>query len=144
MKKILLAVIFVVAFSTVGATAQTVFIPQPPVVYIPLLDPVRMHIQNEVFRNMVTAEALREGKQSAKTRPSATAVDYTLFNPRQENFLPNLLAQAGKGNAAEQRAAEQFFNSQVEMYERTASYHRYPANDVAFALVYFIANNYEI
>lgn len=52
MKKILLTVIFVMVFSSVGATAQTIFIPQPPVVvYIPLLDSVRMHIQNQVFRD---------------------------------------------------------------------------------------------
>jgi hypothetical protein len=43
-----------------------------------------------------------------------------------------------------QRQAEQFYNSQIELYEKTASYHKYPANDVAFALEYFISNNYEI
>ncbi len=33
MKKILVAVIFVIAFASVGVTAQTIFIPRPPVVY---------------------------------------------------------------------------------------------------------------
>ncbi len=145
MKKILLAVIFVTAFSSVGANAQTIFVPQPPVIHIPLLDPSRMIIQNEVNRNVVNAEAARRGgAKGAKTSPSAKAVDYTVFNPRQENYLPKLMAQTGKGNAAEQRQAEQFYDSQIEMYERTAAYYRYPANDVAFALVYFISNSYEV
>jgi len=38
MEKNILAVIFVIAFSSVGATAQGVFVPRPPVVYIPQLD----------------------------------------------------------------------------------------------------------
>jgi len=142
MKKILLAVIFVTAFSIIRVTAQ-VFIPQPPVINIPLLDPSRMIIQNEVNRNTVNAaEAARRG--GAKTNAPAKAVDYTVFNPQQENYLPKLMAQANKGNAAEQRQAEQFYNSQIERYEQVASYHKYPANDVAYALVYFIVDNYEI
>jgi hypothetical protein len=145
MKKILLAIIVSIAFSSVSVTAQTVFIPRPPVVYIPLLDPVRMHIQNQVFRNMVTAEAQKGGKTNAKKRSPATgAVDYTMFNPRQENYLPKLLAQAGKGNAAEQRQTEQFLNSLIERYEQAGNnHHLLPPNDVAYALVYFILVNYE-
>jgi len=143
MRNIFLAVFFVIAFSSVGANAQTVFIPQPPVVYIPLLDPSRMHIQNQVFRNTINNPLPKGGAKNSKTTAKA-AVDYTVFNPRQENYLPKLLSQTGKGNAAEQRQAEQFYNSQIEMYERTAAYYRYPANDVAFALEYFISNNYEI
>jgi len=143
MKKILLAVIFVIAFSSVGADAQTVFIPQPPVINIPLLDPSRMIIQNEVNRNTVNGAAQKGTAKGAKTTAKA-AVDYTVFTPRQENYMPKVLAQTGKGNAAEQRQAEQFYNSQIESYEQTASYHKYPANDVAFAFLYFISNNYEI
>ena len=143
MKKILLSVIFITVFSNVGVTAQ-VFIPQPPVVYIPQLDPVRMHLQQQMFQQMMAAESRKGGAKGAKSSPPAKAVDYTVYNPRQEKFLPKLMAQAGKGNAAEQRQAEQFYNSQIEMYERTAANHRYPASDVAFALVYFITNSYEI
>jgi hypothetical protein len=90
MKKILLAVFFVIAFSSVRVIAQ-VFIPQPPVVYIPLLDPVRMQIQNQVFRNTVNGAAQKGGAKGAKTRSPAAAVDYTVYNPRQENYLPKLL-----------------------------------------------------
>ncbi len=145
MKKIfLLVVLFVIASSSVGVTAQTVFIPRPPVVYIPQLDPVRMHIQNQVFRNMITAEAQKGGTKGAKTRTSPAAGDYTMYKPRQENSLPKLLAQAGKGNAAEQRETEQFFNSLIERYEQAGNdHHLLPPNDVAYALVYFILVNYE-
>ncbi len=144
MKKILLAVIFVTAFLSVGANAQQIFIPRPPVVYIPLLDPVRMHIQNQVNRNTINNSVQKGGAKGAKTNPSKAAVDYTMYNSRQENYLPKVLAQTGKGNAAEQRQAEQFYNSQIEYYEQVASSNRYPANDVAYALMYFIVNNYEI
>lgn len=136
MKKNILLTIFVVVFSSVASIAQSVYIPQ--------LDPVRMHIQQQIFQQMMSAEARKGGAKGAKTTPQAAAVDYTLFNPRQENFLPKLLAGATKANAAERQQAEQFFNSQIEMYEQTAGYHRYPANDVAFALEYFISNNYEV
>jgi hypothetical protein len=146
MKKILLAVIFLTAFSSAGVIAQTIFVPRPPVVHIPTLNAAGMHIRNQVFRNMINGGARKGGTGSTKSRSAtaAAAVDYTLFNPRQENYLPKLLAQTGKGSLAEQRETEQFYNSQIEMYEQTASYHRYPANDVAFALLYFISNNYEI
>ncbi len=50
MKKIFLAaVLFVIVSSSVGVTAQTIFIPQPPVVHIPLLNPAAMHIRNQRF-----------------------------------------------------------------------------------------------
>ncbi|MBA4124013.1 MAG: hypothetical protein H0X72_16340 [Acidobacteria bacterium] len=144
MKKILLAVIFVTVFSSVGANAQQVFIPQPPApVYIPQLDPVWMHVQRQVTANMVNNPPPKGAAKNSKTTAKA-AVDYTVFNQRQENYLPKLLSQTGKGNAAEQRQAEQFYSAQIEMYERTAAYYKYPANDVAFALEYFISNNYEI
>lgn len=143
MKKILLAVIFVTAFSSINATAQ-VFIPQPPVVYIPLLDPVRMQIQNEVFRNTVNGAAQKGGAKGAKTRPSAAAVDYTMYKPRQENYLPKVLSQAGKGNAAEQRETEQFFNTLIANYEQGSPHHELPKNDVAYAILHFILVNYEV
>jgi hypothetical protein len=146
MKKILLAVIFVTAFSIIRVTAQ-VFIPQPPVINIPLLDPSRMIIQNEVSRNTINAAeaARRGGANGTKTNRTAAAIDYTVFNSRPENSVSKLLAQTGKGNAAEQRQAEQFYNSQIENYEQAATYnHQLPANDVAYALVYFILVHYQV
>jgi hypothetical protein len=144
MKKIFLVVCSIIVFSSVEANAQTIFIPQPTVVNIPLLDPSRLMIQNEVFRNTVNGAAQKGVVKGAKTRPPAAAVDYTIYKPRQMNYIPKVLAQTGKGNAAEQRQAEQFYNSQIEYYEQVASSNRYPANDVAYALMYFIVNNYEI
>jgi hypothetical protein len=48
MKKILSAVISVIAFSSVGANAQTIFIPQPPVVNIPLLGCFTFSLPNKL------------------------------------------------------------------------------------------------
>ena len=143
MKKILLTVISVIAFSSVGANAQTIFIPQPPVINIPLLDPSRMIIQNEVNRNTINGASQKGAAKGAKATAKA-AVDYTVFNPRQENYMPKVLAQTGKGSPVEQRQAEQFYNSQIVLYEQTASAMRYPANDVAYGLLHFILRNYEI
>jgi len=143
MKKILLSVISVIAFSSVGANAQTIFIPQPTVINIPLLDPSRMIIQNEVNRNTVNAaEAAR--RAGAKTNPSAAADDYTMYKPRQEKYMPKVLAQTGKGNATAQRQAEQFFNTIIVNYEQGSPHHELPKNDVAYAFVHFILVNYEI
>ena len=144
MKKILLAVIFVTAFSSVGVTAQTVFIPRPPVVYIPLLDPVRMHIQNQVNRNTINNSVQKGGAKNAKTTAKAAAVDYTVFTPRQENYLPKLLSQAGKGNAAEKSETEQFFNTLIANYKQGAPHHELPKNDLAYGILHFILVNYEV
>lgn len=144
MKNILLTAILAIAFSSVGINAQQIFIPTPPVINIPVLNPAAMQIRNQVFRNMINGAGKGGTRNAANGKAASGAVDYTLYNPHQENYLPKLLAREGKGNAAEQRATEQFFNSQIEIYEQTAAYHKYPANDVAFALIYFINNNYEI
>lgn len=150
MKKILLAVFFLGAFSSVAVNAQ-VFIPQPPVIYNPGLDPVRIYMQQQVFRQMMLGEVLKRGGKTGKTGPQgaptaapAAAVDYTVFKPRQENYLPKLLAQAVKGSVAEQRQAEQMFESEIESYKRAAAVDRLPSNDVASAFSYFIYNNYHI
>ena len=148
MKKILLTAIFVTLFLSVGAIAQTVFVPRPPVVYIPQLDPVRMYLQNNLFQQMMRTAGnqnnAKGAKNGARVKAAPAAIDYTVFNQREERYLPKLLAQSIKGDAGEQREAEQFFNSQIELYEKTALYYKYPWSDVAYALEYFISNNYEI
>lgn len=146
MKTALLAATFIPVLSSVGATAQTVFIPQPPVVNIPVLDPSGMIIQNEVNRNTINGAGQGGGTKGAKTRPSASPdVDYTKFNPRQESYMPKVLAQAARGGVAEQRQAEQFFNTVLANYEQIASnHHELPANDVAYAFVDYILINYQV
>ncbi len=90
MKKILLAVIFVTAFLSVGANAQQIFIPQPPTVYIPQLDPVRMHLEQQLFRDSMNAASVGNGKQSrvpssiyraTSTAQVKTAKGITAFHP---------------------------------------------------------------
>lgn len=146
MKKILLTAIFVSVFSGVGATAQTVFIPQPTVINIPLLDPSRMIIQNEINRNTINGAEERGGTKGTKPRPTTPGVvDYTMFNARQENYMPKVMAQSVKGSVAEQRQAEQFYNAQIADYEWIATnHHLLPANDVASAFVNYILINYQV
>jgi len=142
MKKILLSLMFIAVLSSVEIEAQTVFIPQPPVINIPLLDPSRMIIQNEVIRNTTSGEA-GKGKKGASTNVPK-AIDYTVFTESQENVVPKILARGVKGSADSQLKSEAFFDAQIDMYKRTAAYHKYPANDVAFAYIYFVSNTYEI
>lgn len=141
---------FVALFCCMRTAAQQVFIPTPPVVYIPQLDPVRMHIMNQVNQATLNAAMGSDvaprsaAKKSAPVKKAASPDDVTFFNPRQENYLPKPMAQAIRASAERQNEAERFYNALVAMYEKTAEIHDYPANDVAFAYLYFISSSYEI
>jgi len=144
MKRILLFVFFITVFSSVGANAQQVFIPAPPApVYIPQLDPVWMHVQRQVTANMVNNPPPKGGAKNSKPTAKA-AVDYTMYKPRAENYLPKLLSQAGKGNAAEKSETEQFFNTLIANYKQGAPHHELPKNDLAYGILHFILVNYEV
>ena len=151
MKKNILAVIFVIALSSVGAIAQTVFVPRPPVVYIPQLDPVRMQIQNEVNRSMTngatkpsaTKGANTASRTATKNTPPA-AVGATAFKPRAQNYLPKVLAQKNGGSADQQREEEQFYESLIDLYEQAADNDNVSANDLAYGFEYFLVNNYNV
>lgn len=62
MKKILLTAMFVTLCFGVGANAQTVFVPSPPVIYIPQLDQAGMSIQQEIVRQGLPHWDLSEDK----------------------------------------------------------------------------------
>ncbi len=107
MEKNILAVIFVIAFSSVGATAQGVFVPRPPVVYIPQLDPVRMHLEQQLFRDRMNAGGVVNGKKvrvpasNSRNAPAKTAKSVTAFNPAGGRILPAQLSSAAGKSAAD-------------------------------------------
>ena len=155
MKKNILAVIFVIAFSSVGATAQTVFIPQPPAVYIPQLDPVGMHLQQQVFQQMafgkmykdtiVNGKKVRVRTSNSRTPPPAKTVkSVTTFTPAGGRILPERLGSAAGKSAAEIREAKQTFDVFLNNYEKTALTDGFPANDLAYGFEFFIVTNYNI
>ncbi len=145
MKNYLLIIIFIIVFSNVKAQAQ-IFIPTPPAIYIPQLDPVYMHIQNQVFQNMMRSASVDDarGERTNSAKTTTYSAGYTTFNPRRENYLPKLLAQSNKASAADQRQAEQFFNQLIVKYEQATPHHKMPKNDIAYAFLYFILTNYEV
>ncbi len=80
------------------------------------------------------------GANSAKAGPVA---DPTLFNRAASGYLmPARLAGASGGDAAKQRESEKFFASLLGLYEQTAKKDGFPANDLAYAMEYFIVNMY--
>lgn len=150
MKKILLATIFVIAFSSVGAIAQGVFIPRPPVVYIPELDPVRMHLEQQLFRDRMNAGGAVNGKKvrvpasNSRSAPAKTVKSVTAFNPAGGRILPAQLSSATGKSAAEISEAKQTFDMFLDNYEKTALNDGFPPNDLAYGLEFFIVNNYII
>lgn len=150
MKKFLLTAMFVTLLLSVGANAQTVFVPSTSPIYIPQFDPLAMMLQNDInsFRQNGAIKPGEPGdntrsRTAAKNNPPA-AVDYTAFKPRAENYLPKLLAQKNGGNADQQREEEQFYNSLIESYEQVAKKDGFPATDLAYAFEFFIVNNYAV
>ncbi len=154
MKKILLAVIFVTAFLSIGATAQGVYVPRPPVVYIPQLDPVRMHLEQQLFRDRMNAGASnkmgvkgKKGQGPASNSRSATAKtvkSVTTFNPAGGRILSAQLSGASGQSAAEIQQAKQTFEMYLDRYEKTALDDGFPPNDLAYGFNFFIVNNYII
>lgn len=151
MKKILVATVFVVAFSSIGAIAQGVFIPRPPVVYIPELDPVRMHLEQQLFRDrmnagggVVNGKKARVPASNSRAASAKTAKSITAFNPVGGRILPAQLSNAAKKNAAGVSEAKQTFDMFLDNYEKTALNDGFPPNDLAYGLEFFIVNNYII
>lgn len=100
MKKNILTIIVVVVFSSIGAIAQGVFVPRPPVVYIPQLDPVRMMLEQQLFRDRMNAGAPgggavkgKNGRAAANSRsaPVKKVKSVTAFNPAGGRILSSRL-----------------------------------------------------
>jgi len=150
MKKILLAVIFVTAFLSVGATAQGVYVPRPPVVYIPQLDPVRMHLEQQLFRDRMNAGGIVNGKKvrvpasNSRNAPAKAVKSITAFTPAGGRILPEQLSSAAGKSAPEIREAKQTFDMFLNNYEKTALTDGFPPNDLAYGFEFFIVNNYNI
>lgn len=148
MKKTILVIVFVAAFSTLAANAQ--------VVYIPQLDPVHMYLQQQVFQQMAFGQMYKDsivnGKKvrvrvsnSQKNAPAKTVVkSVTEFSPAGGRLLPERLGNAAGKNAAQINQAKQTFDLFLDNYEKIALGDGLPPNDLAYAFSFFIVNNYTI
>ena len=75
------------------------------------------------------------GRASGATSPSA-------FAHTGNSILPAALAERATNGSVDKRTAQQFFESQVDLYRRTAASDGFPPNEIAYALEYFIVNTY--
>jgi hypothetical protein len=142
MRKMSLALMLLSTVACVSARAQI------------MTNPVQDYInKTTLLNNILSNRRATDMSQKAQTKgastdrraagaPAATAPETTRFNPAGAYLLPRLLAE--KTGAAGRGEAEQFFNSLLNLYARTAQKDGFPANDLAYAFEYFVVNSYMI
>ena len=153
MKKNILAVIFMIVFSSLPALAQnTIFVPTPPVINIyPQFDPVTMHLQQQYLRDSMNAVSNGNGKKRRASTSNSRASNpapvkrvktATEFDAVGGRILPNQLSKAQGKTASEISQAKQTFDGFLDRYEESAT--GFPPNDLAYAFDFFISNNYNV
>ena len=86
------------------------------------------------------AQTNSSGNRAGSTRANATSP--SAFTHTGRSILPAALAERTRNGNVDQRTAQQFFESQIDLYKRTAANDGFPPNEVAYALEYFIVNTY--
>ena len=121
-----------------------------------MANPVQDYINKTTLLNNILSNArATDMSQRAQIKGSAAApaapgsatgasVAPTSFRHAGRSLLPAQLAARAAGTAEQKRQAEQFFESQLELYNRTATNDRFPANDLAYAMEYLIVNSYMV
>lgn len=66
----------------------------------------------------------------------------TLLNGILSNARATDMSQRAQRDAARRREAAAFFQSLLDLYRKTAATDGFPANDVAYAMEYFVVNGY--
>ncbi len=113
----------------VGVALQAQLLTNPVQDYIN-----RTTLLNNILSNMRVTSGTSSGGGTTATPPAAPAV--TLFRHSGAPMLPRQLgAKAGP-------QAEAYFASLIGLYEQTARKDGFPANDLAYALEYFVVNSY--
>jgi len=77
------------------------------------------------------------------TAGTAAAPAATAFRHSGRSILPALLAERAK-SPAEKQQLQQLLESQLDLYNRTATTDGFPPNELAYAMEYFIVNSYMI
>jgi len=157
MKKNILAVIFVIVFSSIPAfTQNTIFVPRPPVINIyPQFDPVRMQLEREYLRQSMAAASQKNagvnGKKggvavsksrSAVARSKAKSV--TDFTSTGEWILPDRLSRTLGKTPAEVSEVKRQLNLFLHAYEKVATDDNSSPDDLSYGLSFFIVNNYVV
>jgi hypothetical protein len=109
-------------------------------------------IQKMYYNQLMTTKAigglikihmLKAGSRAGSGK-SAAKTSVTRFRPTGVTILSDAeIAEIAK-TPAEKKEIEDFFKQCLRLYTTTASKDRFPANDLAYALNYFLVNNYHV
>jgi hypothetical protein len=135
---------FVIAASLVGIRADAQMVTNPVQDYInktTLLNNILSNARaTDMSQRAQTKGAVARGGSATANTPTASP---TAFKHAGRALLPAALA-ARATNGADPREAERFFETQLDLYNRTATNDRFPATDIAYAMEYFVVNSYMI
>ena len=117
------------------------------------INPVQDYINkttllNNILSNARAADLSQRAQTNGQTPGRAPgagkgpAASPTAFQPSSRSLLPAVLAARTGGNSAQQQEAARFFESLLDLYRKTAEHDGFPANDVAYAMEYFVVNGY--
>ena len=134
---------FLIATSLVGIRANAQMMTNPVQDYIN-----KTTLLNNILSNARATDMSQraQAKGAAPRGGSATAntpTSPTSFKHAGRALLPAALATRAT-DGADPREAERFFETQLDLYNRTAANDRFPANDIAYAMEYFVVNSYMI
>lgn len=112
-------------------------------------NPVQDYINKTTLLNNILgsarATAVSQRVQTNTPAPStggeAKPTTPTAFKHSGRSILPTMLAQRA-GTDAEKQEAERFFESQLDLYKRTAITDKFPPDELAYAMEYLVVNSY--
>lgn len=86
------------------------------------------------------------GRSSARTTAKRTPADPLSYSHAGANSIVKPLAaqMVEKGNPEQQKETEQIFQQFIKEYREVADKDGFPSNDIAYAMEYFLSNNYHV
>ena len=117
------------------------------------MSPVQDYINKTTLLNNILSNSRATGmSQRAQTGAAsgnragagnaAATTSLSAFKHSGSSILPSALAERASNGSVDKRTAQQFFESQLDLYKKTAATDGFPPNEVAYALEYFIVNTY--
>jgi hypothetical protein len=113
-------------------------------------NPAQWYINNQIYSSRVFNSTVANGtvtrgaRSAGGARPTAPAPDITRFREQPNSPLPAMLSANNSGVARTPDEARKLFASYISLYKETATRDGFPANDLAYAFMYFVVNNYQI
>ena len=112
-------------------------------------NPGQWYINNQiystrVFNGVVANSMFRKGTGAAAGPRAAEAAEPTQFRESATTTVPALLSGKSTGITRTPEEARRLFTSYIDLYKTTARTDGFPANDLAYALEYYVVNNWQI